>query len=44
MRLSRPTNRQGMRMVDYSLTAEGTGGTGNNINNMNNSNDKLYED
>ena len=31
-------------MVDYSLTAEGTGGTGNNINNMNNSNDKLYED
>ena len=33
-----------MRMVDYSLTAEGTGGTGNNINNMNNSNDKLYED
>lgn len=31
-------------MVDYSLTAEGTGGNGNNINNMNNSNDKLYED
>ena len=30
-----------MRMVDYSLTAEGTGG---NINNINNSNDKLYED